>query len=104
MRDRMPAMVAPVACFGAAHKKVYKQDLCKMDIVFGRLLRSIVGPPGGVDWTVPWHEIPSSVERRRGFFFTSRHGFKTWSAVCLKQCRKFAHYVSDFAKGAMRCA
>ncbi len=30
-------------------KKVYKQDLCKMDIVFRRLLRSIVGPPGDVD-------------------------------------------------------
>ena len=24
------AMVTPVACFGAAHRKVYKQDLCKM--------------------------------------------------------------------------
>ena len=43
------AMVTPVACFGAARRKVYKQDLCKMDIVFRRLLRSIVGPPGDVD-------------------------------------------------------
>ena len=47
------AMVTPVACFGAAHKKMYKQDLCKMDIVFRRLLRSLVGPPGDVDWTLP---------------------------------------------------
>ena len=50
-------MVTPVACFGAAHRKVYKQDLCRMDIVIRRLLRSIVGPPGEVDWTLPWHEI-----------------------------------------------
>ena len=60
MRDRFKyfnAMVTPVACFGAAHRKVYKQDLCKMDIVFRGLLRSIVGRPGGVDWTLPWHEI-----------------------------------------------
>ena len=52
MQDRFRyfnAMVIPVACFGAAHRKVYKQDLCKIDIVFRRLLRSIVGPPGDVD-------------------------------------------------------
>ena len=24
---------------------------------FRRLLRSVVGPPGGMDWTRPWHEI-----------------------------------------------
>ena len=44
MRDRFKyfdAMVTPVARFGAAHRKVYKQDLCRMDIVFRRLLRSI---------------------------------------------------------------
>ena len=44
MRDRFKyfdAMVTPVACCGAAHRKVYKQDLCRMDIVFRRLLRSI---------------------------------------------------------------
>ena len=41
MRDRFKyfdAMVTPVACFGAAHRKVYKQDLCRMDMVFRRLL------------------------------------------------------------------
>ena len=52
MRDRFrysDAMVTPVACFGAAHRKMYKQDLYKMDVVFRRLLRSIVRPPGDVD-------------------------------------------------------
>ena len=66
-------MVIPVACFGAAHRKVYKQDLCKMDIVFRRLLRSIVGPPGDVDWTLPWQEILHHWNERVKFF-TSRHG------------------------------
>ena len=77
MRDRFRffnAMVTPVACFGAAHRKVYKQDLCKMDIVFRRLLRSIVGPPGDVDWTLPWHEILHHWNERVKFF-TSRHGW-----------------------------
>ena len=78
------AMVTPAACFGAAHRKVYKQDLCKMDIVFRRLLRSIVGPPGDVDWTLPWHEILHHWNERVNFL-KARHGLKTWSAVCLGQ-------------------
>ena len=97
MQDRFRyfnAMVTPVACFGAAHRKVYKQDLCKMDIVFRRLLRSIVGPPGDVDWTLPWHEILHDWNERVNFF-TARHGLKTWSAVCLGQYWKFANYVSN---------
>ena len=37
----------------------YTNKICArwiFDIVFRRLLRSIVGPPGDVDWTFPWHE------------------------------------------------
>ena len=87
MRDRFKyfdAMVTPVACVGAAHRRVYKQDLCRMDIVFRRLLRSIVGPPGDVDWTLPWHEILHHWNERVKFS-TTRHGLKTWSVVCLGQ-------------------
>ena len=60
LRDRFRhfnAMVTPVACFSASHTKVHKQDLCKMDVVFRLLLCSIVGPPGHVDWPLPWQEI-----------------------------------------------
>ena len=48
--------VTPVACFGAARRKVYKKDLCKMDIVFLRLLLSIVGPPGDLGILHHWHQ------------------------------------------------
>ena len=91
------AMVTPVACFGAAHRKVYKQDLCKMDIVFRRLLRSIVGPPGDVDWTLPWHEILHHWNERIKFL-TARHGSKIWFFVCLEQYWKFANYVSTLPR------
>ena len=100
MQDRFRyfnSMVTPVACFGAAHRKVYKQDLCKMDIVFRRLLRSIVGPPGDVDWTLPRHEILHHWNERVNFF-TARHGLKAWSAVCLEQYWKFANYVSNLPR------
>ena len=109
MRDRFRyfnAMVTPVASFGAAHRKIYKQDLCNMDTVFRRLLRSIVGPPGDVDWTLPWHEILHHWNERVKFL-TARHGLKTWSVVCLGQYWKFANYVSlcvHFAKGTMGCS
>ena len=96
MRDRfkyLNAMVTPVACLGAAHK----QDLCKMDIVFRRLLRSWVGPPGDVDWTLPWHGIFHHWNQRIKFF-TRRHGSKTWSPVCLGQYRKFGQYVSNLPR------
>ena len=95
MQDRLKyfnAMVTPVACFGAAHKKVYKQDLCKMDA--SPVAGFIVGPPGDVDWTLPWHRILHHWNDR-GNFLTARHGLKSCSAACLGQYRKFANYVSN---------
>ena len=58
------------------------------------MLRSTVGPPGDVDWTLPWHEILHHWNERANFL-TARYGLKTWSAVCLGQYWKFANYVSN---------
>ena len=91
------AMVTPVACFGAAHRKVYKQDPYKMDVVFRPLLRFIVGPPGDVDWTLPWHEILHPWNERAKIFCSSSW-IETWSAVCLGQYWKCAHYVSTLPR------
>ena len=52
-RDRFKyfdAMSLLLLVFGAAQREVCKEDLCKVDIVFRQLVRSIVGPPGDVDW------------------------------------------------------
>lgn len=51
-------MVPQVACFAGGHRKIYKQDLRKLDIKFRKLVRTIVGPPGGSNWFVPWHDVP----------------------------------------------
>ena len=48
-------------------------------------------------WTLPWHEILHHWNERVKFF-TSRHGLKSWSAVCLGQYWKFAHYVSNLPR------
>ena len=50
-------VVTPVACFAAGHRVLYREDLNKLDISFRKLLRQVVGPPGGIDWNRPWHEI-----------------------------------------------
>ena len=51
------AMVTPVACLPSGHRKIYKQDLRKLDVKFCKLVRTIVGPPGGLHWYAPWHHI-----------------------------------------------
>ena len=51
------SVASPVACFASGHRAVHTQHLHKMDVEFRRLLRHLVGPPGGVDWSLPWHEI-----------------------------------------------
>ena len=50
-----------------------------------------------MDWTLPWHEILHHWNERVKFF-TNRHGLKSWSAVCLGQFWKFAHYVSHLRR------
>lgn len=42
----LAAMVPPAACFAGGHRKIYKQDLRKLDIKFRKLVRTILGPPG----------------------------------------------------------
>ena len=100
MQDRFRffnAMVALVACLGAAHEKVYKQNLCKVEIVRRRLLRFIVGLPGDVHWTLPWHEI-LILHLWNERLLTARHGMSTWSAVCFGQYWKCANCVPNLQR------
>ena len=51
------ATVTPIACFAAGHRSIRQRDLHTLDVEFRRLVRSVVGPPSGVCWSSPWHEI-----------------------------------------------
>ena len=42
------AVVSPVACCAAIHRKIF---IAKLDITFRRWLRSVAGSCGDVDWT-----------------------------------------------------
>ena len=38
-------VISPIACFGASHHAIHKNDLAKLDVEYRRLLRMAVGPP-----------------------------------------------------------
>ena len=50
-------MVTPMACFAAGNRKIFKQELAALDVAHRKLLRRVVGPPAGMDWSRPWHKI-----------------------------------------------
>ena len=47
----------PVACFGASHRAIHKDDLAKLDAEYRPLMHTVVGPPARTNWASPWHEI-----------------------------------------------
>ena len=73
-----------VTVFAAGHRTLYKTDLRNFDVVFRKLLRSVVGPPAGMDWTRPWHEILHDWNGRVNEF-AALHGIKLWSQRCVQQ-------------------
>ena len=77
-------VIAPVACFAAGHRKIYKTDLDTMDVNFRRLLRSVVGPPSQTNWLNPWHEILHDWNARVARY-VQEAGVLTWSQRSLQQ-------------------
>ena len=60
VKDRLTffhGVVTPVACFAAGHRIILKQKLAALDVAHRKLLCRVVGPPAGMDWSRPWHEI-----------------------------------------------
>ena len=90
------AMVTPVACFASGHRKIYKQDLRKLDVKFRKLVRTIVGPPGGLDWSAPWHHILHEWNARV-LECAEQTGVKLWSRRCLEQHGKLASYIANLS-------
>ena len=84
-------IISPVACYAAGHRSIYKNDLHRFDVLQRRFLRSVVGPPRNIDWTLPWHEILHQWNGRiQRFMGQSR--CKPWSEMCLRHHWNLAHY------------
>jgi len=86
-------VVSPVACYAACQRNIYQDDLHQLDIVFRRLARQVVGPPGGLDWSQPWHDLLHSWHERLATL-TSDCDVETWSAKSLRQHWRFAAYLA----------
>ena len=63
----------------------------RFDVLQRRFLRSVVGPPRNIDWTLPWHEILLQGNGRIQRFM-GQSGCKPWSEICLRHHRNLAHH------------
>ena len=87
------AVVTPVACFGAGHRKVRQHHLRKLDSEWRRLLRIMVGPPSGLDWSLPWHEVLHEWNQHVQQM-TQTLNLQSWSYKCIHGYWNFAHHVA----------
>ena len=87
-------IITPVPCFAAGHRTILKKDLSKIDVIFRKLLRSVVGPPAATDWSRPWHEILHDWNARV-VQFVEQYSVKHWSVRCLEMHWKLAHYAAN---------
>ena len=87
-------VITPVALFASGHRTIRMSDLYKLDVVFRKMLRMIVGPPSFVDWNAPWHEILHHWNGK-AVALAQQHGLNPWSEQCLKHHWKFAMHVAN---------
>ena len=85
------ATVSPVALFGAGHCTLHQGNLNQMDLTFRKLLRAMVGPPPGIDWSCDWHVLLHSWNDRVQRFTNLFH-IKTWSRRCVEHYWKLGGY------------
>ena len=87
-------VITPVALFASGHRTIRMGDLYQMDITFRKLLRAMVGPPPGIDWSCDWHVILHSWNDRVQRFTNLFH-IKTWSRCCVEQYWKLGGYAAN---------
>ena len=86
-------VISQVACYAAGHRSTYKNDLHRFDVLQHHCLRSVVGPPRNIDWTLPWHEILHQWNGRIQRFM-GQSKCKPWSEICLRHHWNSALYVA----------
>ena len=90
-------VISPIACFAARPRTVYRNDLHKIDVAYRKLLRSVVGPPRNMDWTLPWHDV-LHIRNERVRVFTLQAASKSWSELCLRHHWNVAQYFFNISQ------
>ena len=88
------AIVSSTACFAAQHRPLYRKHLQKYDVQFRKLIRRIVGPPPGTNWSAQWHDILHEWNLRVDHWARAS-GISSWSQKCMVQYWKFASYIAN---------
>ena len=88
------ATLTPIACFAAGHRNIRQHDLHILDVEFRRLVRSEMGPPSGVCWSSPWHEILHEWPARVQQILEYRQ-HKSWGQTALRHHWKLARYTAN---------
>ena len=88
------AIVSSTACFAAQHRPLYRKHLQKYDVQFRKLIRRIVGPPPGTNWSAQWHDILHEWNLRVDHWARAS-GISSWSQKCTVQYWKFASYIAN---------
>ena len=88
------AIVTPIACFGGGPRCNHNADIVKFDINFRRMLRSLVGAPGGICWGDPWHEILHIWNERVREMIDACH-MTTWAGKSASEPWKFVCYIMN---------
>ena len=61
---------------------LYRRHLRKYDVQFRKLIRRIVGPPPGTNWSAQWHDILHG-------------GSSSWSEKCMIQYWNLGSYIAN---------
>ena len=91
------AVVTPVACL-VGHRAIFQADIRQYDVAFSKFLRGIVGPPAGIDWNMPWHQILHQWNVKALHHWEAL-SHPTWGEVCLRSHWHFAMHVAGLPRG-----
>ena len=73
---------------------VHTETRRKFDVLCRKLLRQIVGPLFGIDWSIPWHEILHAWHERL-YEIMGDIRVALWSERWLRHHWRFAGYVAN---------
>ena len=85
------SVVTSVVRFGAGQRKLCQSELRKLDVHYRKHLRQVVGPPGNIDWTQPWHSILHQWNQRV-VEQMQLNGYEFWSNRCMLEYWKVVQY------------
>ena len=90
LAQRCWSVTCSTACFAAEHRPLYRKHLRKYDVQFRKLVRRIVGPPPGTDWSAQCHDILHEWNMRVDHWARAS-GISSWSQKCMIQYWSFLH-------------